>query len=281
MANTELTDGPLLTRWTRRRALAVAVAGLTLVGGSIAASAAPNAQAITELPPVTISSTVVRADETISISGTGCLDPATGSGDGLEVVLLLPVDSGRGGVAPIRPTVHVAANADGSFNGSGVVEQPFFPSGAQTGIFSCQEKSEEGYPPVFAQREVQLTIEVPSLPNLTVAAGSTIAYELPCSILGGEYGRFILRATADGRADIDLSVLGSFPYETSPQEGQQVQLQIPADARPGVYDATATCMVSEAGTSAFFAGFTLTVTAGDPTASTPATPATGKPNYTG
>ena len=270
------------------------VAGLTIVGGITAAGASPNAPEITELPPVTISTTTLRVGETVSISGTGCVDPESGTGDGLEVVLYVPRDEGRGG-GGVRPAVRADADTDGSFAGSGVIEQPSFPDGAQTGFFICQEKSQDGFSSIVAQREVQLIVEAPSLPDLVVTAGATADYVLPCSIVGGEYGFFSIAGSAAGLDDVYLNVGGSFPEDSSPQEGDQVQLKVPADATPGVYAATATCGVTESGTSAYFAGFTLTVTAGPSTTTTttstpvsppapapaPATPVASAPNFTG
>lgn len=289
MARNGHTRTRLLTTRTRWRSVAAAALTLTVMGGITAADATPRAQGSTELPPVTISSTTLRAGETISISGTGCIDPDSGTGEGLEVVLYVPIDAGRGGTG-YRPTVRAAANADGTFDGAGIVDQPFFPTGTQTGYFVCHEEGGDATSPDFANREVQLTMEAPSLPDLTVAAGSTVGYELPCSIEGGEYGQFAIFGVAEGLTDISLVVPGSYPYDTSPQEGDQVQLQIPADASPGVYDATASCTVSESGTSAYFTGFTLTVTGETPAATpptspaapaTPATPAASTPAYTG
>lgn len=271
---------------TTRRVLTAVLAAFTLTGGITAAEAVPRAQGVEELPPVTISSTTLRAGETVTISGTGCVDPDTGSGEGLEVALLVPVDMGRGGVSPIRPVVRAPAEADGTFEGSGVMEQPLFPNGAQTGIFSCQEQSEDGFPPVVAQREVELTIEAPSLPDLTVAAGSTFDYTLPCTITGGDYGRFSI--VPDGQEEFAFFASGSFPYETSPQEGDTVSLEVSPDLVPGTYDATASCSISQSGPSAYFSGFTVTVTGADtptpdptPTAPEAATPVAGAPDFTG
>ena len=219
-----------------------------------------------------LSSTTLHEGDTITISGTGCVDPADG-GDVLEVVLLLPIDMGRGGTAAIRPTIHAEAEPDGTFEGSGVIGQPMFPDGAQTGIFSCQVKSDDGYPPVFAQREVALTIVPPSLPDLTVQAGTSFEYTLPCSIEGGGYGFFAI--IPEGPNQASLSVSGSFPYDTSPKKGDKVTIEVAADAPPGTYDATASCGVSEGGTSAYYAGFKLTFTpASDPgpTTTTPVVP---------
>lgn len=279
MAATHLIPSP--------RTLGMMFAGSLLVGSlSIVGASAPDAQGAPELPPVTISSTTVRADETLTFSGSGCVDPETSTGDGLEVVLYIPADAGRGGTT-YRPTVRAAANTDGTFEGSGVVDQPFFPDGVQTGFFSCQDVSEDPFPPVAAQRPVELVIEAPSLPDLTVLAGSTVDYELPCSIGGGEYGAFTISGSAVGAESIYLTVPGSFPYETSPQQGDQVELEVPADAVPGVFDAIASCSVSQAGTSAYFAGFTLTVMAVEqpaPPATPPAEPAqptAAAPAYTG
>ena len=280
MATNDLTTVPLLTKRSRWRILATVVAGLTLAGGLSTAGSTASAQNVTELPPVTISSTTLRAGETISISGSGCVDAGSGSGAGLQVVLFVPVDGGRGGTR-MRPIVSAPAKADGTFAGSGVMDQPFFPGGAQTGFFICQKSSEDVYSPAVAQREVQLTIEAPSLPDLTAAAGSTISYQLPCSILGGEYGRFTIHASADGRDSFYLNASGSYPYETSPKKGEQVELQVPPEATPGVYHASASCSVTESDTSAAFTGFTVTVTPRGPAASTPATPVAGAPSYTG
>ena len=279
------------------------MAVLGLVGSSALAGAAPAAQAPGELPPVTISSATLHEGDTITIAGTGCVDPDTGSGSGLEVALVRPADFGRGGTQVRLPTVTVPVEDDGSFAGSGVVEQPLFPVGAQTGLLNCQERSSEanGSPPVFLSRPVDLQIVAPSLPSLTVQAGSTIDYTLPCTIAGGEYGFFSFSLSAPGLADVGFAVNGTFPPETSPQQGDQVTLAVPADAQPGTYDATATCSVSEGGTQAYFAGFSVTVTpatgagggggvattstppaaTAEPAGAVPAAPVAGTPAYTG
>lgn len=278
-----------------------ALAGFLLAGGVSAASAAPSAQGVDELPPVTISSTTLRAGETVSISGTGCVDPDIDSGEGLVVHLIRPGDFGRGGTALLSPMLTVDVQADGTFEGSTVVEQPLFPDGPQTGLLDCRAAGDyDATEPAIKSRPIDLVIEAPSLPDLTVAAGSTIDYELPCSIPDGGYGAFTIAATADGQQDFFLSVRGAAPPAAAAQKGEQVQLEVPSEASPGTYEATASCFVSQAGTSAYFTGFTVTVTGPDapspeanpdgadtptpdpsPTAPDAATPVAGAPNFTG
>jgi hypothetical protein len=249
------------------------------------------AQSASELPPVELSSTTFREGDVITMSGTGCSDPDTGSGEGLVVVMRRPVDQGRGGTSAVLSTVEAPVAADGTFSGSGTIEQPLFPDGVQEAVVTCERPHpDEGRGDVFSGRFVEVTIVAPALPDLQVQAGTSFDLVLPCTIDGGEYGRFTIALEVPGQEDIYLVVPGSFPYETSPQEGDTVSIEVPAGAPAGTYEATAACTVSQAGTSAYYAGFTVTVLAADqapappPTSAPtpgPATPVAGEARYTG
>ncbi|HEX2577407.1 MAG TPA: hypothetical protein VHK88_13715, partial [Aquihabitans sp.] len=124
------------------------------------------APVITELPPVQLSSTTFREGDVITMSGTGCIDPDTGTGDGLVVVLRRPVDMGRGGTAPRLPTITAQVATDGTFSGSGTIAQPLMPDGVQQALVTCEHPNPSGAEGrAISSRMVEVTIVAPALPD--------------------------------------------------------------------------------------------------------------------
>jgi hypothetical protein len=73
----------------------------------------------------TIDDTTWEVGQTITLTGTGCLDPDTGTVDDLAVYLVQYGFQTRTG-SPVRPIVRATLAADGSFEGSGVLPQVVF-----------------------------------------------------------------------------------------------------------------------------------------------------------
>jgi len=227
-----------------------------------------------DLPPVTLSTTSFHDGDSVTMSGRGCVDPDTTTGAGLVVVLRRVADFGRGGTYAWNPTVEAKVDADGTFRGTGTIDQPMFPDGLSTAGISCERPNPDPSrsPTVLSTRQVQVVIVAPPLADLSVGAGTTFDYVLPCTIEGAAYGSFYFQLTAPGKADVGFGVQGTYPQSTSPRKGEHVKITVPVDAAPGHYAATAACVVSEAGTSAYFAHFTVTITA--PQEMSPTTPTT-------
>jgi hypothetical protein len=72
-------------RWARGRAAAAAA---LLAAAVLALDVGAGAQGAD--PAWTLSPTTVSDGSTLTASGTGCVDPETGSGDGLQAVVLIP-----------------------------------------------------------------------------------------------------------------------------------------------------------------------------------------------
>lgn len=275
-----------MSRIARNRTVG-GLAGVLLAGGlTLSASASPTLTRISELPPVRLSTTTFHDGDSVTMSGTGCVDPHTRSGTGLIVVLRRVADFGRGGRGPGAPTVEARVNADGTFSGTGTVGQPMYPDGPSTAVVVCERPSRRPSrpPTVLSQRNVQTEVVAPPLPDLVVAVGSTFDYVLPCTIEGAAYGGFGFHLTAPGRPDAFMGVPGAYPQSTSPRKGQHVRITAPAGAAPGVYSATAECSISEGGTTAYFAHFSVTITAPrpmEPSTTTTPTTTTPPPTTTG
>ena len=245
----------------------MAIGAALLLAGSVVTttSAQTLGPAPGDLPPVSFSSRTWHEGDRVSVSGSGCNDPKTHSSAGLEVVVYRTISAGRGGGMPLR-TITAAVTPDGRFRGTGTIEQPLAPEGLQDVFVVCDKVGAPLNGPGLRARTEKATIVAPPLPDLTVAAGSTFRYQLPCSIAGGEYGSFYFQL--EGR-DLGFGVPGKFPYDQSPKAGDVVEISVPADVAPGTYPASAQCSISESGLQAFYNHFTITITpAGTPNTTT-------------
>jgi hypothetical protein len=225
-------------------AVATAVAGVAIVlcgtGGAQAQVASHT------LPPVTLSSSTFHLGDTITVSGTGCLDSASGSGAGGQVRLIRRTTGGRGGSGS-TVDVTITPNTDGSFSGSGTVSQPLDVIGPQNAGVVC---SFPNAPDLF--REVPIEVVAPTLPALTVQAGATTHYTLPCTIEGGDYGRLSIDLGGGAGDGPYLSVSSRYGQDASFEQGKVVPLDVPATIPPGDYRALVTCSISEIGVQASF-----------------------------
>lgn len=140
------------------------------------ASTAPAALA-TELPPVELSSTTFHEGDVITMSGTGCIDPRTATGDGLVGVLRRPVDMGRGGTSPRLPTITAEVAADGTYAGSGTIAPPLVPDGVQSVVVTCEHPNPTGAEGMaIASRTIEVTI--------VAASGATPQPPVPVPVPG-------------------------------------------------------------------------------------------------
>ncbi len=252
---------------------------LSATGWAWTAAAAPA-------PPAefaaSLSSTTFHDGDVITLSGSGCIDPKTGTGDGLDVVASRLIDMGRS--QGYLETIRVHVEADGTFSGTGTIAQPLLPVGTHAVDISCERPVTTGPGTRIASDGADVTFVAPALPDLTVQAGASFDFVMPCTIRGGTYGGFGVGFTVPGRpTPTGFGLRGKYPYDQSAQKGDHVTLTVPADIPPGTYDATASCAISEGGTQAYFTGFTVTVTAAAATApkAPAANPITGAATFTG
>ncbi len=266
-----------------RAAVALGIVILATGLGAVPGSMARSSGQPPELPPVSLSTIVFREGETVTMSGSGCVDPTSGLGDGLVVVLRRPIDPGRGGFGRVV-TIQAEVRSDGTFSGAGTVSQPLYPVGSMDVTISCEPPPSDphawpqGEP--IASRTMRVTVEASSLSDLTVTAGSTANVTLPCDVPPNSYGFFGLgwpdEAVAGGM--VGLSVPGAYPPGHSPQTGDVVAVEVPENATPGRFAADADCGVSQGGRSAHFV---LNVTVLAPGTPTRAQPVPGTAQYTG
>ena len=239
------------------------------------AGAGTTASTVGELPTVTFDKTMWRVGERVRVSGTGCVDPDTGSGAGLVVTVNRSISFGRGGYGPLK-VIDATVNADGSFTGTGTIEQPMTPEGIQDVTIECDKSGGTA----LLMGVAKVTVIAPSLPDLTVEAGRSFKYVMPCSISGGEYGYFGFSVDAEH----GFGLPGRFPYALSPKQGDLVTIEVPADTPIGTFRSTAGCGVSQSGTNAYFAHFTVTVKPAQALTTGiagPAQPVSGTANFAG
>lgn len=132
----------------------------------------------------------------------------------------------------------------------------------------------------IASRTATIEVVPPSLPDLTVTAGSPVDVTLPCDVPETSYGSYAISWPDEGRRDgtAVLSVAGAYPPAPSPSADDTVRLAVPSDVTPGIHAAEARCAVSEGGTSAYYR---LTVTVVGPGSAPHAEPIPAGSRYTG
>ena len=224
------------------------------------------------VPPPTLSSTDLHVGDVVTVSGTGCIDPETQSGEGLDA-MVFRWRQGRGDV----PTneVHLPVAADGSYGGAWTIDQDL-PSGTGRVAVMCSGGSILPYDLTSESLIVRST--APSIPDIVGAAGEVVAIPYACPESG--YGFQIdIEAEVDGVATEIEYEEGGFIGSV----GQVMHGRIPAVLAPGTYDATVACQ-SEGGSYAHFST-RVVVTAAEapspPATAPPALPQPGTAAYTG
>lgn len=269
-------------RWVKGGVALLAAALMTGLGGVQETVARPGAQP-PDLSSVALSTTVFRERDTVTMSGTGCIDAETGSGTGLVAVLRRPIDGGRGGVGQIA-MIQADVAVDGSFSGRGTVQQPLFPVGPQTATITCEPPPGDPLAPpagpAVASRTMSIEVVASLLPPLRLTVGSQAQVELPCDVPQSSYGAFTISWPDAGQASgtLALSVPGADPPAAPPSTGDTVTFDVPGDATPGSHAAEARCGISEGGTTAYYR---LQVTVQERVGATPAAPLPAEPRYTG
>lgn len=265
------TPGHRRTKRVAKFGICLAVAGLVGTGGP------SGAQVADTLPPVTLSSTTFHLGDTVTFSGTGCVDPDTGSGAGATAALVRPsAPNGRGAVVVIVARADVAA--DGSFSGSGTVGQPFDLDGPQVATVVCNVANG---PTLY--RSVPVEVVAPTLPDLAVVAGTTFSYVLPCTTGGGS-GLFQFAIASPGSGPPNFAATNNVGPGTN-EVGDIVEVPVPADLVPGTYLAQAVCYGPGTGLQAAFrvnltvdpVGTVTTTTATATTTTMSTTPTTNAP----
>lgn len=171
-------------RRSRRRSPAAALGAalvLALPAGSpaIAESVRPAQAART----ITASTTDLAIGTEVTVSGTGCVDPATGSGVNLSVgVAISPPGSpdsilfGLGG--PPSPDSLAAVAVDGSWSISTTIAQPL-PSGPQTFVGHCLGDAQGGRQEVFRYDPLAITTSPPPVTGFR-QDGAQVTIDNPC-----------------------------------------------------------------------------------------------------
>lgn len=227
-------------RTKRAAKLGIYLAVLGLIG----TSGTSGAQVADTLPPVTLSTTTFHLGDTVTFSGTGCVDPDTGSSTGATAALVRPsAPNGRGAVVVVVARADVAA--DGSFSGSGTVGQPFDLDGPQMATVVCNVAKG---PTLY--RSVPVEVVAPTLPDLTVVAGTTFSYVLPCTTGGGS-GSFQFAIASPGSGPPTFAATNNVGPDTN-EVGDIVQVPVPTDLAPGTYLAQAVCFGPGTGLQAAF-----------------------------
>ena len=216
------------------------------------------------LPPPTLSSTDLHVGDVVNVSGTGCVRPETGSGEGLTAAVYREWN----GRSTYRTNVaDFPVAADGTYSGQWKIDQ-VLPNGQLLAFVSCQSGVFQGgsYTEI-ALTSVGVTGTSPQLPDLMVGPGATVPFPYPCP--GDGYG-----------VNIDLvDGPGLDPDPFIGAVGQTMHVAIPDDLPVGSHEAIVSCQ-SEGGTYAYF-NLRLVVTQPDPPSPPPAVPQQSTSNYTG
>ena len=256
-----------------RRWIAAAAACAVLVVAP-PGNARPN-QAM--LPTPTLSSTDLHVGDVIAVSGVGCLDPKTASGDGLTVTVALVIDA-RGPVT--LNTLDIPVSADGAYAADWAIRQPL-PDRSTSSVFvdvACYR----GDGTMIARTAVDATANAVRLADLAGSAGSIVTMPYPC-LADGEFVVAGIDVTAGAgystmqpRADDRLA------------HGQVLHLQLPADLAVGTHQADVECKTGADGggwTSFFVMALIVTPPGSAPsqpnTAAPAAVPQPGTAAYTG
>jgi hypothetical protein len=239
-----------------------------------------------------ISPTTLHLGDHPTVSGTGCLDPATHSGSGLWAGIFRITGASRGGPT-YGDIVQFPVAADGSFSGTYTVAQPLEDIAAQVTLkCSAVHGGDPRYWfPVVSTANTTVQLVAPPLPDMRANAGGLLSFTLPCNV-NGQYETFSMELSAPGHPKVSLDL----SQTTRAQAGVPVSIPVPADTPPAVYAATAACVASESSQYAGFGHFTVTIepaAPAQPTTSVPLTdneppapapaaaPVAGQPAFTG
>ena len=203
-----------------RRRWIVGAAVSALVVNMTSAGAAERTQ-VAELPPPTLSSTDLHVGDVVTITGTGCIDPDTGSGEGLVATAHRTVQ-GRG-PTPVN-LQNLPVLPDGSYAGTWTITQPLPPGPSDVEVW-CTDPESGGDGDIGTARTTA-TGTPPALPGLTGEAGAVVPITYPCS--------------GDG-AGVSVRIRTLFtqmPY-LEPIDGhlgtvgETMHIELPADLAPG------------------------------------------------
>jgi hypothetical protein len=203
--------------------------------------------------------------DALGVQGTGCVDPATESGEGLLVGTLSTNPNARGALAFVRDPIsfhrddasfvgnQVEANNDGSFSGELVATDALAP-GVISVSFVCARSSGQQPPVVIAETGYQRVTLRADLGGITFTPafahpGDTVAWRVDCG-----------DQASPGYTNVHLVVLGQ-NIATVVSEGSHAvgAIEIPTEVTgSAVHDVSATCETQRIGTHRYPTG-TLTV----------------------
>ena len=158
------------------------LATLALAAAGLASAVAVGAGAPPPPREVVVEPTTVAPGTVVSYSGTGCVDPDTGDGTGMNVVVLAPGLAPASGSDPAGERIgFLTVEADGTWAGSYRVpatgDEFLLTDGAVLELVAECYRNVPGPDRVFAYDPVTLTVDLPgpsttSVPTTVPAAPS-------------------------------------------------------------------------------------------------------------
>ncbi|MCU1499145.1 MAG: hypothetical protein JWM47_3098 [Acidimicrobiales bacterium] len=256
--------------------------GLFLAAGALALGALPGLPAavaapvrpMVALPRISLNTTHLAVGTELTVTGTGCLDVASGSATGYRVGIVFapraqPNDPNS--ITPVSPPTF-DVDPDGSWEFTTTIAQPL-PPGPSDLVARCfDDPNDFGSHALY--ESVPVSITLPPLTGVQVQ-GDTITADYPCDLgtrtpLGASFlynGELLVVTLTDVTVD---------------EAGTTVTIQVPAEQVPsGTYQLVATCGGNRgSGTEAAFAA-SVKYAAHDPVPATSAEPVEGSPSFTG
>lgn len=243
-------------RWQRGSTIIAVVAfGLAVGAPAVsppAGAVGQRAAAVRRTPPLPtaqLSSTDLHVGDEVTLTGSGCVDPDTGSGAGLYVYAYQIDPDHRIGtfLGSFQPTVAVAD--DGWFSLTATIGQPL-ATGHQQVVAACitaeqaQRVNEEhlgGGPSLVPFAPIDVTTTAPPMQGLQVADG-VATFNDPCTDTVVTNDREGVIFAADGTPRV-------LPYLDG--AGSRIRYEIPSDLAPGSYLLDYNCGVNRAYPNAF------------------------------
>lgn len=255
--------------------------GLFLAAGAVALGALPGLTAAVAapvrptvaLPKLSLNTTDLAVGTELTVTGTGCLDVASGSAAGYRVGIVFapraqPTDPNS--ITPVSPPTF-DVEPDGSWEFTTTIAQPL-PPGPSDLVARCFDDPNDFGSHSFYE-PVPVSITLPPLTGVQVQ-GDTITADYPCDLashtpLGASFlydGDRLVATLTDVTAD---------------EAATTVTFQMPEQVPSGTYQLVATCGGNRgSGTEAAFAA-TVEYTAHGPVPATPGAPIQGSPSFTG
>lgn len=234
--------------------------------------AAP-ARAVQGLPPITVSATDLRVGTELTVSGTGCLDAESGSGEGRRVIVsyaprgnpddYLTYSVYRGSGPPF-----LDVKPDGTWGFTTTIQQPLPPMPSDLVARCLNDPNRFNDQTIY--EPVEVTVTLPALGGVQVL-GETVTFDNPCELatsVGASYlyeGDRLVATLTDATADAAATT---------------VSVTVPEQVPNGTYRLVATCYRQRQGQEGSFAA-TISYQASTSSLAPAAAPVQGSPSFTG